>query len=242
VSRSLFRRSSTITVAIWDAGSTAELSDVVVLDTRVPHRQTAGLVTGLGATTTLRRVLFARNGTSSVLAQNAGTTLRAEDVVVRNPIPDPATGELGRGIDVLDGAELTADRLLIENTHEIGLFVGMPGSMATLRDLTIRGVIERECAATTCPDRGLGCGVSSVLQATTRIERFVIADNALCGIQLARDGVADLIDGEIADNLIGANIQTTGFDVQRISDGVIFRDNGRNIDMATLAEPEIVEF
>lgn len=62
--------------------------------------------------------------------------------------------------------------------------------------------------------------------------------NALSGVQLARGGVADAARGEIAEHPIGANVQTEGFDVARISSGVRFRDNGRNLDTSGLPLPE----
>jgi hypothetical protein len=42
----------------------------------------------------------------------------------------------------------------------------------------------------------------------------------------------DLHEGEISDNEVcGINVQTEGFDVGRLLDRVVFRENGVNIDM-----------
>ena len=47
----------------------------------------------------------------------------------------------------------------------------------------------------------------------------------------------DLVDGEVSHNLVGANVQTAGFDLQRIQQGVIYRDNERDLDSDALPVP-----
>jgi hypothetical protein len=51
----------------------------------------------------------------------------------------------------------------------------------------------------------------------------------------------DLHEGEIAWNgVCGANVQTEGFDLDRLLDNVLFHDNaGTNVDMGELPVPEV---
>jgi hypothetical protein len=67
--------------------------------------------------------------------------------------------------------------------------------------------------------------------------QFSFAQSAQCGIQLAEGGVATLSQGEIRGHLIGACISTAGFDVNRVSDGVTYVDNTRNVDADVLPLP-----
>ena len=80
---------------------------------------------------------------------------------------------------------------------------------------------------------------------------FVITSSPLCGLQLAHGadetgrllegGTMDLHDGEVSFNAVcGANVQTEGFDVNRLMDDVWYHDNnGMNLDMTELPVPEV---
>lgn len=46
--------------------------------------------------------------------------------------------------------------------------------------------------------------------------------------------------GEVSDNPIGVNVQVAGFDLDRLMEGVVYRDNGRNIDGESLPVPDPV--
>jgi hypothetical protein len=120
-----------------------------------------------------------------------------------------------------------------------------------LADVCVRDTLERACAATTCPGEGAGTGISVVAGAHVGVERFRIEGSALCGVQVAYGldpetgsrsvlgGTMDLYDGEVAFNVVcGANVQTEGFDVNRLMDNVLFHDNGQNLDMSELPVPD----
>jgi len=49
----------------------------------------------------------------------------------------------------------------------------------------------------------------------------------------------DLHDGVVSYNRIGANVQTGGFDIERLMDRVIYIDNDRNLDMSDLPVPDM---
>jgi hypothetical protein len=80
-------------------------------------------------------------------------------------------------------------------------------------------------------------GLGVYVDAAAVVERFRLAESELCGVQLAAGGVADLHEGEVAGNPIGANVQTPGFDLARLQDRVLFVDNEINLDAAGLPVP-----
>ena len=57
-------------------------------------------------------------------------------------------------------------------------------------------------------------------------------------MQIAEDGVMDLHEGQVLRNAIGVNVQTEGFDIERLTDRVIYHENDRNLDSEELPIPE----
>jgi len=104
----------------------------------------------------------------------------------------------------------------------------------------VEDTLERACVDMPdgCPNTGAGAGIVSVLSGDADVRRFVTRRNAICGVQIARDGTITLHDGEVYDNPIGANVQVDGFDFARLQDHVLFHDNGRNLDSSVLAVPD----
>ena len=74
--------------------------------------------------------------------------------------------------------------------------------------------------------------------AQVELARFVVTGSVLCGVQVAEGGVMDLRDGEVTYNLIGANVQTADFDVNRLVDNVVYRNNERDFDSAFMPIPD----
>lgn len=87
----------------------------------------------------------------------------------------------------------------------------------------------------TAPPAGIALG--TYLSGSASLERFRITQNAFIGVQIALDGELSLSDGEVAGNPIGANLQVPGYDIGRLSDRVLYRDNGTNLDAADLYIP-----
>jgi len=237
VRRSGFRELGT-TGGFVGEGSQLLMADVVVSDQSAPVASEAGVGVVDGSSATLERVLVERVATSGIIVQGAGTTATLRDVTVRDGVPDD-DGFFGRGIDALVGAEVTGERVRVTRVQEAGLLAAGTDTRLELTALVVDAVAERRCATDGCAGLGLGCGVSSLFDASVRLERFQLADNALCGLQLAEGGVADLSEGEVVRNPIGANVQTEGFDLSRIQTGAVYRDNDRNLDtMAMLPAPD----
>jgi len=157
------------------------------------------------------------------------------------------------------GARGTILRALLERNRVAGVFAESVGTELSLTDLVVRDTLsherdlERACAASACEGLEMGDGLAAYCGAHAELTRLRIQDNARCGLQIAFSGVVDpagqwvvcdsggsvdLHEGVVASNAIGANIQNEDFDIDRLTDGVVFRDNGLDLDMSELPVPD----
>jgi len=116
-----------------------------------------------------------------------------------------------------------------------------------MAQVVVRDTLISECED--CGQAGIGVGVYGGAQ--LELSRFLITGSPLCALQLAQGGTAegvlwpeageaDLSEGEISfNNVCGANVQAREFDVDRLTERVIYRENGRNLDMQQLPVPEL---
>jgi hypothetical protein len=156
--------------------------------------------------------------------------MTARDVVVLETSSLRADSP-GRALQVQNGAELDATRVLLAGNREVAALVASPGSDMRFRDLTVQDTLARD-------DGFAGTGIAALIDGHLSATRFLITRNALCGLQLARGGTADLMDGEISENLVGANVQTMPFDLERIDRNVIYRANTVDLDSEARPVPE----
>ena len=257
VSRALVEQNRVAGVVATGAGTILNLTDVIVRGTQSQEsdRQWGrGLEVSDGAHVEVSRALFERNRELGVLATNAVTTLNLSDVVVRNTQSRESDRQRGRGLEASDGARVEVRRALFDRNREIGVFAGIAGTILGLTDVVVSETFEKDCARDTCAGLGVGTGVASVAEAHVEMTRFLVSKSALCGLQLARGGfyneqgelvhyefggTMDLHDGEVSHNPIGVNVQTEDFDLHRLQDNVIYKDNGRNLDMSELPVPDM---
>jgi len=106
-----------------------------------------------------------------------------------------------------------------------------------LSHLAVEDVAERMCAVDTCADEPAGTGIGAYDGAEVAVDRFSIVRAALCGVHLASGGALDISDGVVAENGIGACVRGD-YDVSRLTTGVIYRDNGVNLDSTVLPVPQ----
>ncbi len=257
VRRTVFERNRDIGICISGAGTALMLEDVSVRETLAQENDGdggRGLQASAGALIDLRRAVFDQNMDVGLLAAHAGTELILEDLVVRETRSSEDGGLLGRGLSGQDGARIEVNRAIFERNREVAVVGFGVDTTLALTHVVVRETLERECALTTCPGQGNGAGVGSYGGAHVELSRFIVTENVFCGLQLAHGyfhdedrelvlfdhgGTMDLQDGEVSHNLIGANIQTAGFDVNRLADRVAFHDNERNLDMTELPVPGI---
>jgi hypothetical protein len=69
------------------------------------------------------------------------------------------------------------------------------------------------------------------------VDRFAIHGSFLAGGQVATDGCLVMSHGIISDNPFGVNVQVQNFDYEKLTDDVVFRDNGMNIAARELPVP-----
>jgi len=223
-------------------GATIVLRDVVVRDTRA-HSGDGDYGYGLdvsgGAFADLGRVAILRSKTVGVAVLEPGTSLIAADLRIEETESRPSNGKAGMGLEVTGGASVTLQRAALRANRVAGVYVAIDGSAATLEGILVEGTLPAACAATDCADLAGGTAIVTFADATVVATDFRLSDSALCGVQLALGATVDLHSGEISRNLIGANVQTEGFDVGRLEDGVVYRDNQRDLDAEALPIPQV---
>ncbi len=147
-----------------------------------------------------------------------------------------ADGRYGRAI-ALEGVESTLTRVLVEDSADVGIELS-DYSIVAAEQVTVRRTRSAACAATACADAPGGHGIGVYYDARLTLTGFEIDDSAFCGIHIAGGGQADLSMGAVSHSVIGACIQTPGFDVTRLTHDVAYRDNDTNLDTTTLPVPD----
>ena len=240
VSRSRFERASAGAMLAGEPGTDLVLTDTIVRDvfgTLATEAYGRAVDVEMGASATLSRVLLERANEVAFLVSGPGTTGTFEHLTVRDIGPDPA-GFAGRALQVQLGAVVTGGPMRSTRQREIALIAASAGTMLSLTDLLVEDTLPRACIETTCAGFGAGIGIGTYAAARVDVARFVIRDGALAGAQVARDGELDLHDGEVSGNPVGANVQVPGYDISRLSDRVLYRDNDRNLDATELPVPD----
>ena len=240
MSRVLLEDNDGVGVSASERGATLVASDLTVRRTRAetsrPVLWGQGVHVQAGASAEITRVIADANHTWGMTATSAGTHLVLTDALIRGTLPS-ADGIWGRGLQV-DEATAEVTRAVIEDNREIGAVVGLAGGALSLTDVWVRDTQRRECAETTCAEYPAGMGVGSYLEAALTMTRFAITGSGLCGVHIARDGSVDLALGLVADNPVGVCLQVEGYDVDRLTGGVVYRDNGTVIEATSWDVPE----
>ncbi len=237
-SRLLIQRSQELGILVFR--STIDLSDVTIEDTLGEESNGSnGNAWNIewDSTATLHRVAI-RNSRTAGLVLNGDTTLTATDILIEHVADQESDGRYGQGLALMYRSIADLQRVRISDTHEVGIGVFFDSEL-TATDVDVSDAAAAACAETTCPGMGWGVGVGTY-DPTSQIEltRFRIRDSALGGVQVATGGTADLHDGEIANNPIGANIQTADYEVERLLDRVRFLNNGTDLDSITQPVPQ----
>ena len=115
-------------------GTTVELHGARILGTRTRPDGTSGRGINIqdGAALSATDLLLEGNHETGLYASNPGTTvdLQATRILDTQTLPD---GTSGRGVEVRDGAALSATDLLLEGNHDTGLVAANPGTTVVLQ-------------------------------------------------------------------------------------------------------------
>lgn len=221
-------------------GSSVTMREVIVRDPHEDPVLLGGHAVEIieGAQAELSGVLFERATGLAFLASGDGTTARLDDVTVRSTLPD-RVHTYGRAIQAQLGAEITGERVSVRDSREVGLLAAGAGARLELADVRVDSTDERGCATTTCEGFGAGIGAGAYQSGTIDLSRFVISGGALVGAQLATGGAVFLRDGVVRDNPVGVNVQVDGYDLTRLTERVLYVDNGVNLDSASIPIPDV---
>jgi hypothetical protein len=241
ITRGAFEQNRTFGVYAGDEGTNLLLSDVVVRGTQGQEsepRTGRGLQAALGANVEVHRGLFQRNMELGVAVSHDGTTLSMAETAVRDT--QSVEGELrfGVGLQASEGAQVALMNAVFERNRYAGVAAHHDGTSVTMTNVAVLDTFKQECAVDTCSGEGAGHGMVARNAAYIDARGLLIAGHALCGVQVAHGGTMDLQDSVVSDNPIGANVQSEGFDWDRLLDDVIFRDNERDFDSTFLPVPE----
>jgi len=193
-----------------DPGSAVVLSEAYVRGTLTPDEVgSRGVVVQAGGRFEGRAVLFEANREIGIFAGRAGSVVELEDVIVRGTLPRLAGDDYGRGINVQDGATLTASRVVIERNHDQGLVVGRADATATVTDTVIRDTLP--VPRTSDFGRGITVQEGASLTAT----RILITRNHDVGV-VVTDGEAEVLleDATIRDTIPRASASDHGYGLQ----------------------------
>jgi len=252
VRRCLFDGNADIGVSLQGEGSALVMEDSVIRGTVSQPDGLFGRGANVqdGANLEARRTALLRNHDIGVGVAMEETVVTLTDVIVSGTRSRPVDGLWGRGLHAQLGAEVTILRGLFDGNREVGLSVASVGTTVSLTDVTIRQTERAECPASECTAGGLGFGLAVLLGGHADGHRFLLTGNAVGGIQLAygcsdpdhcepseHGGTADLREGEISHHAIGANVQTLDFDLDRLTDRVLYIDNDRDLDTEELPVP-----
>lgn len=217
-------------------GSHLTLSDVVVAGTQETADEIGmGIHLQSGGALTASRVALDRNVYLGLSIMGDGSSADVEDVTVSDTRGN-ASDNGGEGLSAQLGGRLRATRVSVTDSREAAVVAARFGQ-AEISDLTVLRTHARACATATCAGAGLGSAVVASANGTVRLERFVVDDAELCGLQVATDGMMDAVHGEVSRCAAGACIGIDGYDIGRISRDVRYRDNVTNLSSDVLPVP-----
>ncbi|MBH22991.1 MAG: hypothetical protein CMH57_00760 [Myxococcales bacterium] len=192
VSRAWMERGAGVGLAVSGAGEVS-LRDVGVEGVLPNARERDGVGLRLlgGAQVELRRVVVSRSRFAGILADAVG--LDAEDLTVRDTLPELSSGDLGTGLTIQRGSVATLRQLVSLNNHDLG--VDILNAEVELSDCLVEGTqaVEHEVG----PVNG---GIRVAWSGRVDASRCVVTGNRDLGIAVQDEGsVARLEDTMVLD-------------------------------------------
>lgn len=194
-----------------------------------------------GAELELARARFEDNESGIVISTHA--TARLGDIDARRSRGDSEDLFVGYGLMVTDSSNVSLERASFDRMRGEAIVVqDFPEMVASGSRLTGSHIQVTHTESSAFVTLGAyGSGLVVALGAYAQISHFRFADNAFCGVRILVGGTADLADGEVLRNQFGADVDTEGFDIARIYDGVVYLDNSeRNAVVRTGRPPPTI--
>ena len=163
---------------------------------------------------------------------------RIRDIRVEEMLP--ARDTFGTAVvftrDERDTAESSIERGHFEGLFHVG--VNLNGRDTQLDHVHVEGTRRKPCTEEPCSLNPGGTAIAAVFDARIRAQYLRVEDADLCGLQFAFDAMVTLRDSRIAGAAIGACVQVEGYDLDAITDGVRYEDNGTNIETTSFDVPD----
>lgn len=183
-----------IGILAFSTGSVLELEGATVRDTDELVDGTCGWGIALieGAALVARDLLLERNRGVAMSLMSPGTSAEFAGAVIRDTRPHP-DGTFGRGIEVVEGARLVAEDLLVDGNHDVGMAVNGLGSTAVLSDSTISSTLG-------ATDGVSGIGLVVQDDALVTASSLVLQGNDGPGAYVYLGGTLEAWDSSLAHN------------------------------------------
>jgi len=212
------------------------LRDSVVRDTIDPDdsRPAAG-VQVQDATVTIERSHIQRTRGNGIVAILGGSHLDMSDVVI-SEVGLESAGRFGVGIQAV-GGETRITRVLVHDAEGHGLYASGPSTLLSGEDVVV-SAITASCATPPCGEGPVETGVAAYEGGTISLTRFDVRGAGVCGVYIADGTEVDLRAGVVTGCGIGACVQDPDYTLDRLTEEVLFRDNGTNLDTTMLPLPD----
>jgi hypothetical protein len=200
---------TTTGVRVADTGTSAELLDTLITGTVPRPDGYGGFGIDVYAGATLRATGCTLQGNTGlgVLVDGAGTQVELENTGILDTLESPAQsadGPLGRGIQIQEGASLTAIGCTVQRSAQIGAAIKDVGTVAVLQDTSILDTLQGS--------EGLaGHGIEVLLGAALTATGCTVQGNAGIGLAASDAGtVVDLASTAIVGNAFAGALATGG--------------------------------
>ena len=227
-------------IVLQPDGATVHLEDIVIAETAGSGPKGLGLgLVALGGSLSVERGIVDRSHGAAVAAIAPSATVDLSDVLVRGTDSTFERGSFGRGILATSGGRIEGRRLVVERAREAAVIAFDDGSEVLLSEVIVRQTLAQACGVDSCMASPGGFGVVSLEGASVSLDRFLIADSAIAGAQLAAGGVLRLQHGAITGAIIGVNVQDAAPDYETLLQDVTFSEVDRPIDASALPLPSV---
>ena len=241
---------------IRQRGGSLSLVNVRVSSTKAnpePLVEGTGILLSCGTRANMSDVTLDFNETSGLSISGMGTEVHALNLVVGGTRVHPIFRDLDTeeilpwgGVYVNDGAHLEVHGFRFEANVVYGVRVENHGT-AFLEFGTVAGTQglneffhdeDRQFVG--------GHNVAVYASAYVRMEHVICTRAYLCGILIARDGEMDYLGrslsatgstSEVSHNATGVCLQVAGYDIRRLQNGVLYRDNGTTLEATSFPVP-----
>jgi hypothetical protein len=207
------------------AKSVVTMNDVVIARTRGGWGNAGGgwgLALVEGAELRADRAIVSGNRTAGLLADGAGTTFTARDLVVAGTMPQATDAKYGMGVVVQFGARATMDRAWVAENHEAGLVVTHQGAQLEGAHLSVRSTRPR------ADNQEYGVGVFIANGARTTLAHAMVDGSHVAGLVLQKAATLTATDLTVTRTspgdftLLGPDGETpNGARYTGIADGVL---------------------